>query len=322
MSEQSPSERVLTALNGGKPDRIPWCEASIAENLRRDFCGGGEPKQSLEERLGICNVVAAGSFCPPGFIELGKTDEGHSFVKDGLLKKREDLEKMVFPDPDAETMYEPLRLFLKSAPKHMAACVVTDLGAGAAVQSMGIEGLSYALADDPDFVKEVFRGFAEWSARVHQNLCRLGLDFIWSGGDIAFKTAPFISPPVFREIILPFIRLAAEAISIPWVYHSDGNLGPILDDLLSLGMNAIHPVEPGAMDIFELKLKYGNRLCLVGNVGVDVLARGKPSDVVRECRRLVDFMADKGAYIISSSNSLTSYVNPENLKVMGDFLSR
>ena len=321
MSEQSPKERVLSALNGGKPDRIPWCEMGIAGDLPFHSLGDKKQEHALEECLGIGNVIAPGSFCPPGFVEWGKTADGHAFVRDGLLKKRADLEKMIFPDPDDEVIYEPLKLFLRNAPKHLAVCVATDLGAGAAIQSMGIEGLSYALADDPDFVREVFGRFGEWSARVHQNLCRLGLDFIWSGGDIAFKTAPFISPRVFREIILPSIRPAAEAITLPWVYHSDGNLCPILDDLLSLGMNAIHPVEPGAMDIYELKLKYGNELCLIGNVDVDILTRGKPSDVVKECRRLVDFMEDKGAYIISSSNSLSAYVKPDNLKAMADFLA-
>jgi len=58
---------------------------------------------------------------------------------------------------------------------------------------------------------------------------------------------------VFREIILPALRPAAEAITLPWIYHSDGDLTPILDDLLSLGMNALHPFATGAMDMAAVK---------------------------------------------------------------------
>ena len=43
----------------------------------------------------------------------------------------------------------------------------------------------------------------------------------------------------------------------PWVFHSDGNLMPIMDDLLTLGMNGLHPIQPGVMDLAVLKEKYG-----------------------------------------------------------------
>lgn len=309
-------ELVIAALRGEKTPRVPWCEIGISSDLRDSFEGFDASQQTLEEYLGICNIQSPGGYCPPGFLDTGKSENGRSFVKDGLIKKRSDLDKIVFPDPEDDEMYDEARSFLKDSPQTLARCVVTDLGAGAAIQSMGIEGFSYALADDPEFVKEVFRRYAEWSAKVHQKLCRLGFDFIWSGGDVAFNTAPMFSPDIFREVILPALRISAEAITIPWAYHSDGNLLPILDDLLSLGMNAIHPVEPGAMDIFELKRRYGNKVCLIGNVSVDLLARGTQDRVIEECRNLIDFMKDKGGYIISSGNSLADYVKPENVIAM------
>ena len=253
MNGVTPRELVLEALHGEKTPRTAWCEMGISSSLKTSFEDFDPAEQTLEEYLGICNTISPGAYCPPGFMEMERTEGGRSFVKDGLIKTREDLEKIIFPDPDDDQMYGEAADFIKNSPPALARCVVTDLGAGAAIQSMGLGGFSYALADDPDFVKDVFRRFAEWSATVHQRLCRLGFDFIWSGGDIAFNTAPMFSPAVFKEIILPALRISAEAITIPWAYHSDGNLLPILDDLLSMGMNAIHPVEPGAMDIFELK---------------------------------------------------------------------
>ncbi len=184
-----------------------------------------------------------------------------------------------------------------------------------------LEGFAFALADDPDFVAEVFQRYGEWSAKVIKRLCRMGFDLVWAGGDIAFKTAPFFSPSVFRESLLPGMRRAAAEITLPWIYHSDGNLMPILDDLLSLGMNGLHPFEPGGMDIVAVKRKYGSALCVVGNVDIDLLARGTPAEVRAATRKLLDELSPLGGHLVSSSNSLASYVRPENLLAMSEAIA-
>jgi uroporphyrinogen decarboxylase len=232
------------------------------------------------------------------------------------LQVRDDLEKMVFPDADDERFYGPAKKFLSNAPKDLAIGVSTDVAAGVALASMGVEGFSYALADDPDFVAEVFMRYGEWCAKVHRNLCKLVFDFVWSGGDIAFKIGPFFSPEVFRAIILPAMKKSSSEITVPWIYHSDGNLNPILDDLLSLGMNGLHPFEPGGMDILATKKKYGNKLCVVGNVDIDLLTRGTPAEVENQTTQIINSLAPFGGHILSSSNSLASYVKAENVKAM------
>ncbi|MDD2707343.1 MAG: uroporphyrinogen decarboxylase family protein [Verrucomicrobiae bacterium] len=316
--EQTPRERLMMALKGGMPDGVPWAEMSIAKSLRTAYADRIAPGQTLEEFLGICNVFC-GAICPPGICRFGRSEDGHQYIIDGLLKTREDLPKIAgaFPDPESDVLYEEVYQALKRAPKDLATTVVTDLGAGSAIQSMGVEGFSYALSDDPEFVGEVFRQFSQWSAKVLRRLCGMGFDFIWSGGDIAWKSAPFFSPEVFRRQILPSLRIAAKEITLPWVYHSDGNLMPILEDLLSLGMNALHPFEPGSMDIRAVKRQYGRRLCVVGNVDIDCLSRGSAEEIRTITRELIKDLGPQGGYIISSSNSLAHYVKTENVVAMG-----
>ena len=77
------------------------------------------------------------------------------------------------------------------------------------------------------------------------------------------------SNQVLREFFLPELKKAAAHITVPWIFHSDGNLLPALEDLSTLGMSGLHPLEPGAMNLKELKEKWGKRLCLVGNVDID-----------------------------------------------------
>jgi uroporphyrinogen decarboxylase len=102
------------------------------------------------------------------------------------------------------------------------------------------------------------------------------------------------------------------------VYHSDGNLFPVLDNVLALGMDAIHPVQPSAMDIGRLKEQYGARVAIVGNIDLDyTLTRGTPEETREEVRDRIARVGRGGGYIVSSANSLTDYVKPENVRAMG-----
>ena len=93
-----------------------------------------------------------------------------------------------------------------------------------------------------------------------------------------------------------------------------------MDDLLDLGISAINPIEPEAMDIVETKRKWGSNVCLIGNVSVHTLAAGSPDDVRREVMHLLQSVAPSGGYILSSGNSLASYCKPENVRAMIDTL--
>jgi uroporphyrinogen-III decarboxylase len=125
------------------------------------------------------------------------------------------------------------------------------------------------------------------------------------------------SPKIFREHFLPRMKRVAEKIRIPWIYHSDGNLMPILDDLLTLGMNGLANIEPNAMDILELKKKYGTRICLVGNIDLHyTLTQGTPDETEAEVKKRIEEIGPGGGYILASSNSLTPYCKPENVLAM------
>jgi uroporphyrinogen-III decarboxylase len=113
--------------------------------------------------------------------------------------------------------------------------------------------------------------------------------------------------------------MVADAIGKPWVYHSDGNLFPVLDGLLRLGMDAIHPIQPSAMDIGTMKARYGSRVCIVGNIDLDyTLTLGPPEGVDREVKERIAAAGAGGGYIISSGNSLTDYCKTENVWAMSE----
>jgi uroporphyrinogen decarboxylase len=90
-----------------------------------------------------------------------------------------------------------------------------------------------------------------------------------------------------------------------------------MDDLIEIGVNALHPIEPKAMDIAEVKRRVGRKLCLIGNIDLGyTLTRGTPEEVRAEVRERIRTCAPGGGYCVGSSNTVTNYVPLANYKAM------
>jgi uroporphyrinogen-III decarboxylase len=137
---------------------------------------------------------------------------------------------------------------------------------------------------------------------------------------MAMKSGPMISPQMIDEHFIPEMLKVAGSIGVPWFTHSDGNMFPMMDIWLKLGQNGIHPIEPEAMDIHLVKKEYGSRVCLIGNVDVDLLSTGTADEIEKAVRELIHDIAPGGGYILSSGNSIPSYAKVENVIAMGQAL--
>jgi uroporphyrinogen-III decarboxylase len=259
-------------------------------------------------------------FTPPWIAEMGRDARtGRLFVKHGLLTGRDKLALFdeFLPDPTHPARYEAVAEWIEQYREDFAVFGRIRLGSASTIESMGLDVFAITLFEDPGLVKEIHRRFSEWSAAVVERLNRMEFDFLWAFDDIADTKAPWINTEMYEEFLKPYAGLVAQAIRKPWVYHSDGNLFPVLDSVLSLGMSAIHPVQPSAMDIFKLKERYGDRVCIVGNIDLDyTLTRGTPEETEAEVKDKIERVGRGGGYIVSSANSLTDYVKPENALAM------
>ncbi len=324
-------ERVLTALMGKQPDRVPWVESSIHNILvekllkRTDFeratvtqlfaLPGVRFSPAVFEVLAVDNTNF--SIAPPRYVK-SQSFEGMDIILDGLIKEEKDLEKIVLPNPEDDAFYQPARDFVACyRDSNRALGVTTRIGVSNTYLSMGIEHFSLQLYDNPEFVFRILDLFVGWAEKAISKINELGFDFLIVPEDLAWKQGPMFSPKIFREHFLPRMKRVAEKIRIPWIYHSDGNLMPILDDLLTLGMNGLANIEPNAMDILELKKKYGTRICLVGNIDLHyTLTQGTPEETEAEVKKRIEEIGPGGGYILASSNSLTPYCKPENVLAM------
>ena len=307
----------MCALAGEQPDRVPFCEGSVAPSVARAVAGTSRDlsEREISDLLGRDAVVAI--LFPPYFADYELGRDGQAYVTTGWIKSWADLDRMEFPDPHDPALYQDAQKVLDEK-GDLATAASIKLGVAPMLLSMGLDGFAYALVDAPGLVEEVLRRYVDWQVVVTGRLIEMGFDFLWSFDDVAYKSGPFCSPAVFREILMPAMQRSAEAITTPWIFHSDGNLSPVLDQILTLNMDGLHPIEPGPMDLAEVKRLYGDRLCIVGNVSVDTLSAGTPKEVRDLVRGCIATAGSGGGYMISSANSIPSYARPENVQAMAD----
>jgi len=326
----SPKERVMAALNREEADRVPFCELAIDRSLAEDLMGwkvsGAASSATMrknpytvEEHKAIAKKLALDNLGfilrAPDYANLKVGKDGRTFPADGLIKNEADLEKIDLPDPYDDEYYAEAEEFLKGREDYPVA-FITRMGLTQVYLSMGMEAFYLALYDNRDFVESLLDVYFDWMVVVAERVCQMGFDFFWTTDDFAFKTGLFFSPQLFRELLVPRYKRVLDKITIPWVLHSDGNIKEALDILIELGVVATHPNEKGAMDIRAIKREFGDRLCVMGNVDLVTLGRGTPEEVDNEVRELIRDCGPGGGYIITSGNSLASYLKPENVLAM------
>ena len=139
----------------------------------------------------------------------------------------------------------------------------------------GLERLLMSYLDDPGFVRRLGHMALEYNMELHRLAVREGADIIVLGDDYAHKSGPLMSPAHFREFILPGLKEAVRNIKSAGAYcikHTDGNIWEIIEPIVATGIDAIGPLEPGAgMNLRQVKQRFGDRVCVVGNVDVDLL---------------------------------------------------
>ena len=312
-----------------QPDRVPYCELAIDRTLAHQLLGWQEsPSQaailesnpySVEEAKSIATALNMDNICyvlkAPVYAEKIPGQDGRLFYGQGLIKSPQDMHKIELPDPYDDDLYRDAAEFVEQ--KGEFACwFVTRIGIFPTMLSMGVEAFSYALFEDRKFLEAVLDKYCSWAEVVAERACRLGFDAYVSTDDMAFKSAPYFSPKVFHDIVLPRYKRVAEKISLPWIIHSDGNILPFVPDLLSLGITGLHPNEKGAMDIRWMKREYGDRLCLLGNVDLNILGKDTPEDTRSEVKELIRDVGPGGGYIVTSGNSLAGYLIPDNVKAL------
>lgn len=242
---------------------------------------------------------------------------------EGVIKNWDDFEKYPWPKIKEEDFYIH-KYICDHLPDGMG---FISCHAGGVYEHlsrlMSYEGLCLNLIDDPILFKAVTDKIGELIYEYDKNLLELDkLSAIFQGDDFGFNTQTLIPPADIRKYFLPwhkkFSQLCHEK-GKQYYLHSCGQVSAIMEDLINdVKIDGKHSFQDGVSPIIEAKKLWGDRICLLGGVDIDKLARLEPNYLRKYVRKIIDYCNPGGRFAIGSGNSIPSYIPVENYLTMLD----
>jgi uroporphyrinogen decarboxylase len=221
----------------------------------------------------------------------------------------ENIASYVPPSPHREELYIPLQEVLERYGKEyfilgVTVCTIFE----GAWYLRGLDRLLVDMVTDEEKANMVLDIPFRFHLEAAKHLVQMGVDGIWLGDDVGTQRGMLMSPELWRKYLKP--RLAEICSEIKHLnpdcfiaYHSDGNIEPIIDELIEIGIDVLNPVQPKAMSPVALKRRYGERLSFWGTVDEqETLPFGTPTSVRWEVRERIKTMAPGGGFIIAPTH--------------------
>ncbi len=317
-------ERILTALDGGTPDRVP-----CALNFYHVDLDGYAP-QDYDWRAMIDVQFV---HLPPSPEEEAFREAARPFPYDTRLgtfeqmatyahwsyrpetpanrnplaaaKTLAELEAFPFPDVSVPYHVEGLR-------EQVTALHTRGLAAGgnlphlggelfeAAWRLRGLENFLLDLVERPDWADFLLDRLTDLACRNAAALAEAGVDVLSLDDDVGAPVTMMIGPDTwqryFKERMARIIVRARElAPDLRFIFHSDGNFAPLIPHLLDIGVSGINPLQPEHMNAVRLRRQYGPRLAFWGGVGWQTtFSFGTPAAIRAEVRERIEALGRAG----------------------------
>ncbi len=317
-------ERLLVALDGGEPDRVPRALAFYHMDIE-SLAPRGRYRDDLvdvrfirfqpsreEEELGRQALPYEGD------TRLGNPAQVATYARwsyhpadhhrrNPLAEARSLDDLRSFPFPEAHGRYHAEGLARQVEDIHARGLAaggnLPHLGGElfeAAWRLRGLENFLIDLVRRPDWAHFLLDRLAALARRNAETLARAGIDVLALDDDVGMPGTMMISPDTWREFFKPRLAeiiAAARAISpdLRVLYHSDGYFAPIVGELIEIGVNAINPLQPEHMDAARIRARFGPRLALWGTVGRQTtFSFARPSEIREEVGRRIETLGRAG----------------------------
>jgi uroporphyrinogen decarboxylase len=317
-------ENFLKAVTRkGRPSYLPFYEHIASSGFIAERMGGAPGKSAaLDERMryyvdfwlgmGYDNVPIE----VPLSLKLGEGAQAlsHGSEAHAVIRNREDFERYPWPDEANPVDFAPYEVAAKMLPAGIKLVAGPAMGPFEWVsQMLGMMGLSYMLADDPDLVEMMFKRVGALGVSAVTQLAKM--DFVGAlrqGDDLGFKTSTFLSPSQLRAWVFPVYKAmaaAAHAEGKPFILHSCGNLSAVYEDLIEdCRIDAKHSFEDTILPVSDFKRLYGARITPLGGLDVDRICRSDEKELRRYAREMIEKCFADGHWAMGTGNSLTDYM--------------
>lgn len=331
-------ERTFMALAHEEPDRPPISATYTPEAgaLLRQAVGREEEdlgyvmgNDLIKTTVGVENSYymydTPTYVCPFGITwrNVSNATGAYTEIVDGALRNDPDGEKLrkyQIPDPEDPALYTHVRNAVERYGKEkfiIGSCQCSIFET--AWYLHGMEDMLTDMAADEDYANLLFDKIMEFPLKAGVHMIEAGVDMVWLGDDIATQRNMMISMPMWRKYlksrygkIIEELRRVKKDIVI--AYHSCGNCTDILDEMADIGLDVINPIQPLAMDPYEIKKRFGKRLTLFGAVDVqNLMPFGTREQIEHTVREYKKYLGCQGGYILSPAHHLQSDTSLENM---------
>jgi uroporphyrinogen decarboxylase len=231
-----------------------------------------------------------------------------------------DLSGYNFPDPNADYRFEDIDTWCDENKDHFRLLWIGELWERATfIRSM--EELLLDLTINKKFVFELLEGITDYIIKTMKILMeRYDFEAFSLSDDYGTQKALQMSPGDWQKFIKPFLgqifELARENGKIMMV-HTCGNVFEVIGDMIDIGLDILHPIQPETMDIYKLKAEFGRELTFQGGLGTqNFLPRATPDKIRDEVKILKNKMGMGGGYILEPGITIQGDIPVDNLLAM------
>ncbi|MBI5117060.1 hypothetical protein HZA56_11355 [Candidatus Poribacteria bacterium] len=326
MGTLTPKERVLAAFNFRETDIVPYdvpIEPEVEERLNEHY-GGTAWEKMLQKHF-----VSVAFPSEMEFVDENCFRDEYDCIWDTrglpLHLAESPLKEPSLKDYDFDRVTrKTLDMFHDASAR--AICednqdkfVLGYVGSSLFETSWKLRGFENALIDciqNPSFYEELLDHILELQLAMVDKVCELPVDAVFLGDDWGDQRGIIMGPERWRRFLKPrFKKLfdRAHRAGKMVMMHCCGNAFEVIPDTIEIGLDVLESLQPEAMDIYEIKRRYGKNLRLWGGLGTQqVLPFGTPERIRKEIRRLISEMGKGGGYILAPAKPLMKEVPTEN----------
>ena len=184
-------------------------------------------------------------------------------------------------------------------------------------RSWALRGFEQILVDfyrHPEFAEELFDNLMELNIQMIEGVTRYGVDAVLFSDDYGMQRGLIMGPRIWRKFLKPRlkhmygrVKQAGKLVMI----HSCGDNSEIMGDLIEIGVDIFNPTQPEAMDIYELKTKWGSQITFNGGITTQKLPFYTPVQVRAEVKQIRGFMSRGGGFVLEPTKAIRWDVPPE-----------
>ena len=328
---------ILKVLHNQRPDYLPLYEHHIdvpfiSKALGENISARGLKNRELEDYyrkvIGFWKDMTYDAFD----FEAAICDilPGHGAIIGGMagpIQTREDFENYPWDDTVKifwETYTPHFEAIRKTLPPGMKAYGGCGYGIFEASQDLvGYEYLCVMQCMDPDLFADIFSKIGDLWETLWQGVIEKYADlfvFFRMGDDLGHKTSTLLEPDIIRQHIFPQYKRVIDLVhrsNKKFLLHSCGNIFPLMDDIINLGIDAKHSNEDQIAPFSEWIERYSDRIGLFGGFDLNLLVLEKPEIVYRTVlEQGALYRAAAKGYGLGSGNSIPGYIPVDGFMAM------